>query len=530
MVARAFDYIIIGGGSAGSVLADRLTRNADCRVLLLEAGGSDRSFLVRMPAGMGRLNTPKVNWLYETVPQSAMNGRKLYWPRGRLLGGSSSINAMIYIRGQAEDYARWRQLGNAGWAYEDVLPFFRRAERNERLHDEWHGHDGPLNVADPRYTNPLSEVFVAAAQERGIPFNHDFNGASQRGCGLYQVTQKHGARWSAASAYLHPAMRRGNLTVLTHALATHIIIEKDRAVGVEYLRGGKVQSARVERDVLLAGGAINSPHLLMLSGIGAPEELRAAGVEVAHELPGVGKNVQDHLNVNVISSCRAPITLDGMSRGLSALRVAAQFALSRSGPGASNIAEAGAFVSSRDAQLPDIQFHFIPAQVVNHGRTRLDGRGVTLHACCLRPESRGEIRLASADPRQPPSIDPNYLASGYDLKILIEGIRRGRDILAATPFKDYLGREKLPGNAQQSDAQLEDFIRATAETEYHPVGSCKMGSDAMAVVDERLRVRGLWGLRVIDASIMPTVISGNTNAPTIMIAEKAAAMLTEDAA
>jgi choline dehydrogenase len=526
-----FDYIIVGSGSAGSVLANRLSADPKTTVLLLEAGGSDQSLLIRMPAGIAKLDTPQFNWRYDTAPQPAMKNRRMYWPRGKTLGGSSSINAMVYIRGQAQDYDRWRQLGNAGWSYENVLPFFKKAEHNERLADKFHGQDGPLNVAERPYTNKLSHVFVEAAEQAGIPFNPDFNGAWQHGSGLYQVTQKRGQRWSAANAYLHPVASRPNLTILPLAQATRIILEKTRARGVDYVKDGKSAAARARREVLLAAGAVNSPHLLLLSGIGPADELRAAGIGVAHDLPGVGKNLQDHINVNVIHAATQKITLDGKSRGLPSLLTALQFALFKSGPGTSNVAEAGAFLSTRgDQQIPDIQFHFIPAQVVDHGRTILDGHGVTLHACCLRPESRGEIRLAGADPLAPPVIDPNYLASGYDLKILIDGIRRARDVFAAKAFKPYLGAERLPGATLQSDAQLEEFIRATAETEYHPVGTCKMGSDGLAVVDERLRLRGIEGLRVIDASIMPTLVSGNTNAPTIMIAEKGAAMILEDAA
>ena len=521
-----YDYIIVGSGSAGSVLANRLSARPEIKVLLLEAGGSDNSFYVRMPAGIANLSGPRFNWGYETAPQAAMKGRRMYWPRGRLIGGSSSVNAMVYMRGQPADYDHWRQLGNAGWSYDDVLPYFKKAERNERLHDSFHGADGPLNVAERPYTNPLSHAFVEAAQQAGLPFNPDFNGALQLGCGLFQVTQKNGRRWSAASAYLHPVAARENLTIVTKAQATRVLIENGRAVGVEYARGRRRHTARAAQEVVLAAGAINSPQLLLLSGIGPAEELRARGVSVVHDLPGVGKNLQDHLNVNIVQCAKRGSALDGKNRGLAPIGVALEYLFYGTGPGTSNVAEAGAFaISALGAATPDIQYHFIPAEVVNHARTPMDGDGVTVHACCLRPQSRGEIRLASTDPLQPPVMDPNYLAADYDLKVLIAGLRQGRDILAAQAFRPWLGEERLPGPAVQSNAELEDFIRATAETEYHPVGTCKMGSDPMAVVDEKLRVRGIERLRVIDASIMPAIVSGNTNAPVIMIAEKAAKMM-----
>jgi choline dehydrogenase len=531
MSEAGYDYVIVGAGSAGSVLANRLSADPQTKVLLLEAGGSDRSIYVRMPAGIANLSGPKFNWGYETVPQPALKGRRLYWPRGKLLGGSSSVNAMVYMRGQPQDYDHWRQLGNTGWSYADVLPLFKKSERNERIRDEFHGADGPLNVTRRPYTHPLSQAFVEAAQQAGLPLNPDFNGASQLGCGQFQVTQKNGERWSAAAAYLHPIAKRDNLTIITKAQATRILIAQGRAVGVQYVRSGKPHSVYAGQEVLLCGGAINSPQLLLLSGIGPADDLRALRIDVALDLPGVGKNLQDHLNVNIVQRAKGRVTLDGKSRGLAPLGVLLQFLMFKSGPGTSNIAEAGAFaISALGAATPDVQYHFIPAQVVDHARTPMDGYGVTLHACCLRPHSRGEIRLASADPLQPPLIDPNYLASAYDLKILIDGIKRGREILAAAALQSWLADERIPGPGVQSDLELEDFVRSTAETEYHPVGTCKMGNDAMAVVDEKLRVRGIERLRVVDASIMPTLVSGNTNAPTMMIAEKAAELMLSAAA
>ncbi len=525
-MAATYDYIIVGAGSAGCVLANRLSADPAIKVLLLEAGGRDRSFLIHMPAGIGRLITPDVNWLYDTVPQAAMKGRRMFCPRGKTLGGSSSINAMVYIRGQREDYDLWRALGNPGWGYDDVLPYFRKSENNDSLNDDLHGHGGPLNVCERRYTNPLSRIFVAAAEQAGIPFNPDFNGPEQAGAGFYQVTQKDGKRCSAAVGYLHSVRERPNLTVVTGALVSRVALQGTRATGVFYALKGERIEARAEREVLLAGGAINSPQILMLSGIGAAADLRPLGIAVHHELPGVGKNLQDHLDINVIHACTEAITLDGFATGLGSLKTAAQFALFKQGPGVSNIAEAGAFLrSGPDAATPDVQLHFIPAYVLDHGRKKIPGHGMTLHVCYLRPESRGTIRLASADPAAAPLIDPGYLSAQSDVAPLIAGIRRARDIYAAAAFRPYLGPERYPGPGKQSDADLEDFIREFAATEYHPVGTCKMGSDDRAVVDHELKVRGLDGLRVVDASIMPTLTSGNTNAPTIMIAEKAADMI-----
>lgn len=525
-MAATYDYIVVGAGSAGCVLANRLSADPTVRVLLLEAGGRDDSFLIRMPAGIGRLVTPEVNWLYETVPQAEMAGRRMFWPRGKTLGGSSSLNAMVYIRGQRQDYDHWRNLGNPGWGYHEVLPYFRRSENNESMEGEWHGRGGPLNVCDRRYTNPLSRVFVEAAAAAGLARNPDFNGREQAGAGLYQVTQRDGRRCSAATAYLHPVLRRRNLSVITGALAQRILFQGHRATGVAYAHQGVLRQARAEREVLISAGAINSPQLLLLSGIGPASEIRPLGIAVHRDLPGVGKNLQDHLDINVIHACTEPITLDGSASGFGALKTALRFAVLRSGPGVSNIAEAGAFLQSGpDAATPDLQLHFIPAYVVDHGRRKMPGHGMTLHVCYLRPGSRGEIRLHSADPADPPLIDPGYLSVAADLTPLIAGIRRARDIYARAPLRRYLGAEVFPGSGRQSDAELGEFIRGAAETEYHPVGTCAMGTGAQAVVDPELKVHGVDGLRVVDASIMPTLVSGNTNAPTIMIAEKAAELI-----
>ena len=521
-----FDYIIVGAGSAGCVLANRLSADPAIKVLLLEAGGRDDSFLIGMPAGIGRLITPDVNWLYQTEPQAHLRDRRMFWPRGKTLGGSSSINAMVYIRGQRQDYDHWRELGNPGWGYDEVLPYFRRSENNETIDGELHGRGGPLNVCARRYTNPLSRVFVEAAAAAGLPHNPDFNGPEQAGAGLYQVTQRAGRRCSAASAYLHPVRGRPNLTVLTGCLVHRVLMLGGRAGGVAYARDGVRSEARAEREVLLSAGAINSPQLLLLSGIGPAPEIRSFGIPVHQDLPGVGRDLQDHLDINVIHACTEPITLDGSASGLGALWTAIRFALFKSGPGVSNVAEAGGFLcSDAAAQTPDVQLHFIPAYVVDHGRRKMPGHGMTLHVCHLRPKSRGGIRLASADPAAPPRIDPRYLSDPSDLPPLAAGLRRARAIYAQAAFLPYLGQEVFPGPDRQSDAELGEFIRAAAETEYHPVGTCRMGSDAQAVVDAELKVHGVEGLRVVDASIMPTLVSGNTNAPTIMIAEKAADMI-----
>jgi choline dehydrogenase len=521
-----YDYIIVGAGSAGCVLAHRLSTDPSVRVLLLEAGGRDWHPFIHMPAGLAKLVGRKgVNWDYHTEPEPALDHRRLWWPRGKVLGGSSSINAMCYIRGHREDYDQWAAAGCTGWDFESVLPYFKRAEDNTRGADAFHGRGGPLGVTDLRHINVLSQVSVEAAVAAGFARNRDFNGATQEGFGLYQVTQRDGRRCSAATAYLAPARGRANLKVLTRALTERVEFEGDRAVAVRYRRFGRSHRVEAAREIILAGGAVNSPQLLMLSGIGPADHLRSHGIRVRLDRPSVGANLQDHLDACTLRKSLKRVTYDRVSDLLLGL----QYFLFRTGVGTSNIAEAGGFVRSRlapDAR-PDLQFHFVPAMLDDHGRNRLPGDGFTLHVCTLRPLSRGRIDLASADPRAKAAIRPNYLSDpeGRDLATLVEGVKLSRQIFAAAPFNAYRGEEIFPGAEKSSDAEIVAFIRAKAETIYHPVGTCRMGSDADAVVDPELRVRGVQGLRVVDASVMPTLIGGNTNAPVIMIAERAADLI-----
>jgi choline dehydrogenase len=523
---QPYDYIIIGAGSAGCVLANRLSEDPAVRVLLLEAGPRDWHPFIHMPAGLAKLvNRKGVNWDYDTAPEPQLDGRRLWWPRGKVLGGSSSINAMCYVRGVPADYDGWAAVA-PGWDWATVLPYFRRAEGNSRGADALHGGDGPLAVSDLRHHNPLSEVFIAAANQAGIGSNHDFNGPGQAGVGLYQVTQRDGARCSAAVAYLAPARRRPNLTVHTGAMVERIAFDGRRASGVRYALRGSPAQARAAREVILCGGTINSPQTLMLSGIGPADELRRLGIDVVHDAPGVGGNLQDHLDICTLRHATRPITYDRINEPKMAFDY---YLRGHRGAGSSNIAEAGGFWRSPLAQdgRCDVQFHFVPAMLDDHGRHRLPGDGYTLHACFLRPRSRGRVSLASARPGDKPVIRANYLSDpdGFDLQMMVECAKVSREIFAQPAFDPYRGAPIFPTRDDLDDAALAAFVRAKAESVYHPVGTCRMGGDDDAVVDPSLRVRGVDGLRVVDASVMPNLPGGNTNAPTIMIAERAADLI-----
>jgi choline dehydrogenase len=520
--SNTYDYIIVGAGSAGCVLASRLTENPQTRVLLLEAGGKDSALQIRIPAAFSKLFKTPVDWNYATEPEPHLHNRKLYWPRGKVLGGSSSINAMIYIRGNRADFYHWRDLGNAGWGFADVLPYFKKSENQERGTSEFHGVGGPVNVADPRYVNPLTRVFLAAANEIGIVANPDFNGPEQDGAGLYQVTQKNGERCSAADGFLRPARERNNLTVVTGAHAARVLLDKNCALGVAFLHNGMLEEARADGEVILAGGTVNSPQLLMLSGIGAPDELKAVGISAIHDLPGVGKNLQDHPMVSVGYLSKQKISLDGAETLGNLLR----WMLWKNGPLASNVAESGLFLRTREGlAVPDLQLLFGPAYYRGHGLVRRKEHCFGFGPTLITPESRGSISLRSANPLDAPAIRANYLATDADLRTMVAGVRLARQLAHAKAFDAFRGEELHPGATQESDAEISEFLRNELETLYHPVGSCKMGNDALAVVDAQLRVHGIERLRVVDASIMPRVPAGNTNAPVIMIAEKAADMI-----
>jgi choline dehydrogenase-like flavoprotein len=518
-----YDYIIAGCGTAGSVLAHRLTEVPGVRVLVLEAGSRDLHPMIHVPGGVGMLFGPRVNWRFYTVPQQHLDDRVVWYPQGRTLGGSSAINAMIYIRGQREDYDHWAELGNTGWSYDDVLPYFRKSEDNSRLVDAYHGQGGPQAVSDQTNPHVLSTSFVRAAQSWGLPYNPDFNGETMAGAGLYQVTARAGFRRSQATSFLRPARRRRNLTVRTSARVLRVLDENGRAVGVEVGgRRGRTDVLRAEREVILASGAINTPRLLMLSGIGAADELTSLGIRPVHDLPGVGKNLMDHLNTNVHALLKEPISYDGLDRFPRLLAPGLRWVLFRTGPAASVIVEGGGFFTRPGETRPDMQIHIAPATVVRGGQTRLPGHGFTINSTFLRPESRGTVALRSADPADPPAIDPRYLSAPRDREMAVRLIRTIREVLAQPEIARFIKEERLPGARVTSDEEIMAYIRQYASCDYHPVGTCRMGDGPDAVVDSQLRVHGLDGLRVIDASIMPKLVSGNTMAPTMMIAEKGA--------
>ena len=533
MASQEFDFVVVGAGSAGCVLANRLTEDGRHSVLLLEAGPRDSYPWIHVPIGYGKTMFHKpVNWGYNTEPDQNLHDRQMYWPRGKVLGGSSSINGLIYIRGQHEDYDSWEALGNPGWGSRDVLPYFKRSEHQQRGADDYHGVDGPLWVSDVEEKNELVEAFIKAGVESGYPHNRDFNGASQEGVGYFQLTTRKGWRCSTATAYLKPARKRPNLDIRTDAVCSGLDFEGSRVTGVRYLQGGKEVSVRARQEVILAAGAINSPQILELSGIGDPEVLKEVGIPVRHALPGVGKNLHDHLQARVIARCTKAITTnDDLNSFLRKMRIGMKYVFLRRGPLAVGINQAGGFVRTDPSMdRPDIQFHFGTLSSDMPGSPVHDFPGFTLSTCQLRPESRGTVHVHSTDPREYPKITSNYLSEPLDQEVMVAGVRISRQVLGAAAMKPYVAAEHAPGADAVEDEAILDFIRQQATTIFHPVGTCQMGpaEQPEAVVDPRLRLHGMEGLRVVDASIMPIVPSGNTNAPAIMVGEKAADMILED--
>lgn len=522
-----YQYIVVGGGSAGCVMANRLSEDPQHKVLLLEAGGWDKNPLIHIPAALPAVApNMKHNWGYYTEPEAELNGRKLFWPRGKVMGGSSSINGMVYTRGNAGDYDRWADLGATGWGYQDVLPYFRRVEANERGANAYHGDSGPLRVTRGRRTSELCDRFISAGQQAGFAFTDDFNGEHPEGFGDFDATVYKGRRWSTATGFIKPAVHRPNLKVATRAQATRILWEGQKAVGVEYLQDGQLKKAYCEGEVVLSSGAINSPQLLELSGVGNADRLRKLGIAVQADRQQVGENLQDHLCVCVMSRITAPISHLKWLNPLRGLMVASQYAFSRTGVAAQAPLSTGAFLKT-DANLvyPNLQLHLTPALVTSHDSSWPNEHGLTIYVNDGHPKSRGSIHIHSQDPTTHPTIAANYLTADGDLEVLREGVKLTRDLLEQPALKEIMGEALDLAHGPATDAQVDAFIRANSETVYHPVGTCRMGSDADAVVDPQLRVNGVQGVRVVDASIMPTLINGNTNAPTIMIADRAADLI-----
>ena len=519
-----YDYIITGAGPAGCVLANRLSEDSDVKVLLLEAGGSDRNPLFHMPAGFAKMTKGVASWGWETVPQKYMKGRVLRYTQAKVIGGGSTINAQLYTRGNAADYDLWAEEdGCKGWSYREVLPYFKRAEDNQRFADDYHSYGGPLGVSMPVSALPICDAYIRAGQELGIPYNHDFNGKTQAGVGFYQLTQRNRRRSSTALAYLEPVKNRKNLTIRLGAAVTRIVLEGSRAVGVEIATTRGTEIIRAEREVLMCSGAIGSPKLLLQSGIGPADHLKSAGVAVQHDLAGVGSNMQDHLDLFVISECTGDHTYDNVAKLHRTLWAGLEYVLFRSGPVASSLFETGGFwYADPQARSPDIQFHLGLGSGIEAGVAKLKNAGVTLNSAYLHPRSRGTVRLRSADPAAAPLIDPNYWSDPHDVKMSIEGLKIAREIFDQAALKPFILAEKLPGKQVVSDQDLFDYGCANAKTDHHPVGTCKMGTGEDAVVGLDLKVHGLEGLRVCDSSVMPRVPSCNTNAPTIMVGEKAA--------